>query len=880
MNPSSEVAQVPGVDSSAKVSGPAASVFDALVSGLSARMKPAVETLSYEQYLDRVLTSPHLFLRNSAGYLADAISSYGTKPLTRFGTEILSFECVNRPWLPVQVQEQERIIGQELALFDLYSVCRELARGPHPRKQIMLHGQPGSGKTTLEETIVEAAENYSQSNPEGALYRLAFKVNDEKAVTSIASVFGREDAERINAARRGRADLRLESGWNTDPLFLMQSRRSEPGTESQREALARLISTRAADARAHDGATSFINIDYLLRGELDPFSKTVFEELVRFYKGDVAKVFSRHVVVERWVLDRARGEGINEVSTKGDSHARREVAHVPQGIGAGRDVAPLAESQARTFRVVSPITRSNRGILIHSDMLRVSPGTNVPTIGSYNDLLDAIEHGKYLVEGAVGKIGVCFLSTTTSSDAYRAQEDVRHEFSSFGRRTRFVTIPHIRRADDEQQLVRRAMQRHAPKGEREVDPYVERLIALFTVASRTFPPDATALIKKNEQLSFMDGMTLLEKIILLDERSGPDADGELNLFRSNSKAWNSDQLKKLRSNISLIAEQFQVGVGKTRFVSYEGGSGIPSSETATLVAELVASKPNGCITVLDALKLLEERCEGGFSHYAEVERYRQSELKKLVERAKRAKSKNGEAVSPKDMASITAQAEKQFNAQWRFPRANEVLKQVEEWAARTIRRDVSLALDEATQVSGSTLRTYIEHVRAHLSKDDKEVPAEFRGNKMSRNTGADEALMVAFENTAAGGEDHFSGRGSRAEYRQNILNRLGAAALSHPEDSSWVLNNLPELFPEIARNTEFSQSETPQRKAETSALVANIQKFEDPNNLVAAEGNSLKERELRIYRSVMENLEKKRGYPPSSIPQLVSWAVKSGNAAS
>ncbi len=850
-------------------------MFQALVTELARTHAPAVQTLSYEQYLGNVLASPHLFLRNSAGYLADAISSFGSTPLKRFGKEILAFECVNRPWLPAQVREQERIIGQELPLFDLYSVCRELGRSPHPRKQIILHGQPGSGKTTLAEMIVEAAEHYSQTNPEGALYRLAFRLSDESVTTSIASVLRAADADRINAAKVGRSQIRLESGWNTDPLFLMQSRRSEDGIESQRESLAALIQKTASRKKgsAQEGSR-YVNTDYLLRGELDPFSKTVFEELIRFYKGDVATVFNRHVVVERWVLDRGRGEGINELSTKGDTHVRREVAHVPTGYGAGRDIPQLDQSQTPTIRVISPLTRSNRGILVHSDMLRVSPGTDVPTIGSYNHLLDAIEHGKNLDHGAVGKIGVCFVATTTSHDAYRAQENVQNEFDSFARRTKFVTVPHLRRAIDEQQLVRRALERHAPKDEREIDPYVERLIALFTVASRTFPPDSEALIQKSEPLAFIKGMTLLEKIILLDEKVGPDADGELNLFRANSQAWNSDQLRKLRENIGLIADQFQVGVGRTRFVSYEGGSGIPSSETASLVAEIVNATPVGCITVIDALKLLEERCDGGFSHYAEVEKYRQGEIRKLVKRARRAALRDGETVGRKELEKFRADAEKEFSAQWRFQRAEDVLKAVESWAQRTIFRDISLALNEATMVSGMSLQKYVAHVRASLSPGT-EVPPEYRGSRLSKNSGPDEAVMVAFENLAAGGADHFGRARSRAQYRQGIMTTLNTAAIDHQDDPSWVVNNLSSLFPEIARNIEVSASLTPQRRAEIKELVANIQSFETPGNLREAEQDKLRERDLRIYRTVMEYLKEKRRYPPSCIVRLVSWAAKS-----
>jgi hypothetical protein len=473
----------------------------------------------------------------------------------------------------------------------------------------------------------------------------------------------------------------------------------------------------------------------------------------------------------------------------------------------------------------------------------------------------------------VGKIGVCFVATTTSLDAYRAQEDGRHEFNSFARRTKFVTVPHIRRAVDEQQLVSRALERYAPQGEREVDPYVERLVALFTVASRTFPPDAEALIKKNEQLEFIRGMTLLEKIILLDERVGQDADGELNLFRANSKAWNSEQLRKLRENIGLIANQYQVGVGKTRFVSYEGGSGIPSSETATLVAEIVGAAPQGSITVIDALKLLEERCEGGFSHYAEVERYRQIEIEKLVKRAKRAALRKGETVGSKELEKFRKSAEKEFTAQWRFQQAKDVLKEVESWAQRTILRDVSLALDEATKVSGLSLEKYVAHVRAYINPGT-EVPLEHRESKMGKNTGADEAVLVAFENLAAGGADHFRGSDSRAKYRQKIMSTLSAAAIEHQDDPTWVVKNLPSLFPEIARNIEVSASLSPERRAEIKALVANIQNFEVADNLRAAEGDRLKDRDVRIYKSVLEFLKEKRRYPASSIVKLVTWAVK------
>ncbi|MEE8486158.1 MAG: serine protein kinase, partial [Acidimicrobiia bacterium] len=217
---------------------------------------------TFDDYLDIVARNP-LVARNSFQRIYDMILHFGTERYTKLKQDLVRYKFFSDP----VANGDDAIFGMEQSLAQLVDFFKSAAQGYGTERRILLlHGPVGSAKSTVCRLLKKGLEHYSRLE-EGAMYTFAWKLPKPD----------------------GGFEL-VDCPMHEEPLKLIPQ-------SARRDVLTLLNESLPPEQRV------------IVEGDLDPFCRRTFSDILKEYDGDWKKV-TDHVVIKRLILSEKDRRGI------------------------------------------------------------------------------------------------------------------------------------------------------------------------------------------------------------------------------------------------------------------------------------------------------------------------------------------------------------------------------------------------------------------------------------------------------------------------------------------------------------------------------------------------------------------------------------------
>jgi predicted Ser/Thr protein kinase len=514
--------------------------------------------LSFGQLLDRFREDPYVLSRSAVQYLRDAIRHFGRAEVRGIGGDVPRWRIFDDP----ANCGEGAVVGQEAAQRAIVEVVEGAANDGRLDRMIVLHGPNGSGKSSLIELLLCGLEQYSHT-PGGALYALRWifpKAPPESAGLGFGGTRREDDRETYANLTADEVAGRVVCEMRCNPLFVV------PDSERPR------LLEEALGAHPERRSESYRR---LLRGNLCPKCKTIYEGLLAANRGDWRRVV-RHVQVERIFVSRRFRVGAVVTQPQGTPDAGL-VPLSGSGLGAG---LPAFVHAAPLHEVVGDLPDANRGLLEFSDFLK----RNLE-LSKY--LLHTTERGFVTVGNLLLELDIVFLATVNERhlEAFRQMP----EFPSFQGRMHFVRVPYLREIDKEERIYERLCRELARGGH--VAPHVPRILAFFAVLTRLERPRRESF--EGRARALVHDLTPREKLWLYAEGRTPER-------------LDADDARETRAAIPRIRDEHE------RESQYEGRVGASVRDMRAWLVRASVRRDVGCLApsiVVDALRELIQQKE-------------------------------------------------------------------------------------------------------------------------------------------------------------------------------------------------------------------------------------------------------------------------------
>ena len=404
---------------------------------------------TFWEYLDMVLANPRI-ARNAFQRIYDMILYSGTQRYTSMKQEYVHYKFFDDPF----DNGADAVYGLDGALMRLVDCFKSAAQGyGTDRRILLLHGPVGSSKSTIVRLLKKGLEHYSRLD-EGALYSFAWKGIGEANEAEVAAC-----------------------PMHEEPLKLIPRR-------ARRDILAKLNADLPEDRQ--------VRVD----GDLDPFCRKTFEDLLIRYKGDWRAVMD-HVVVRRVVLAEKDRVGIGTFQPKDEKN--QDSTELTGDINYRKIALYGSDSDPRAFNFDGELNISNRGICEFIEILKLD-------VAFLYDLLGATqEHTIKPKKFAQTDIDEVIIGHTNEPEYKKLQSNELME--AFRDRTIKIDIPYNIRLTDEIKIYGKDFGRDKVKGIH-IAPHTVEMAAMWAVLTRLEEPKKA-------------GLTLLQKLKLYDGKSIP-----------------------------------------------------------------------------------------------------------------------------------------------------------------------------------------------------------------------------------------------------------------------------------------------------------------------------------------------------------------------
>lgn len=847
------------------------------------RHSVARQELSFKDYLTEVLRNPRYLIRNTFQYTADAMESFGCEKRTILGQEVLDFSLRHWPWESSMVLDKKNIEGQELALNEFHQQMKLFGRREYANRMFIFHGPPGSGKTRLNDTLDAMLEHFSEQDPRGALYRLAWVFPEDCGRRPFGfAARSRRDVE-VSQERSAQGDKQIYRPiGNTDPIFLLST--SSDGDGPREKLLQALEQSGRMPAD--------LNRDYLLRGELDTFSEAILETLLGFYREDLREneeatgpqfearvldeVLTRHVRVERYTLSCRQGRGLCSIW----GSANRDADIEPFYKSYAPPPEAIREAERDLLMPTSFMLRANRGHLHFSDIFRPDPmDRGKDDISGLNHLLNEIESGhtqilslRQAASCKTEKVNV--LLRADANDELIATKTSAQGWDSLRRRIQFINVPHVTRYLSEA-AAQKPFFRTIVGADRFICPNVLKTVALFATATRLIKPDPSRYKDVHEQLPKILGrMSVVEKALLLQEpKQGVKFD--INMLKTeDGQRWSQDELSVMQKFLPRIAGEYSSSMGDMRLTSlYDGGFGISTANAQDILRQVAVFRPGEPITVLEVLEVLKQQA-GNFPYYERIAEAKQRTVQQRLEEKKQESVRQGKAMSEPEQQSAIKSISDAVERQFPISSPTSIIAEVEAYAKRMVQEDFYTAMGIASEEQSTlSLRRYLAHARVSIGQPPHEVEMQHRVSERER--GHNEKLLQDFEDRVVKNED-LSSQEKRLAFRRHLFEQIGNWQAEHPTESA--AGNYEQIFGELVVGM---------RKVQKDSLEKPLKEFEQLSREYAEDplqyrrdldGKEDEQRRAQRWMKTIRALEDTLKYPREkhweTIRKHLEWAVK------
>ena len=824
------------------------------------------QVLTFDEFLEEAINNPKKYLRSSSQYAVDAIDYWNKvkniEESTRIkilGQEIKPVTFAMKPWEPEVLTDKTGVCGQELVLDEIYSALKTNAKKKYPNRMIILHGPNATGKTLILETLYEALEHYSKQD-EGVLYTYnwVFKNNDDEendnSFESLFPVYSGPNAikaqnKKSKESKESKdATVTIPATLNTNPIFLLND-----------ESRLKLISILEEKGKINPE----FNKDYIISGSQD----RIFDALWKLYDGDINKILS-HVEVIRWTLSPQNRKGLVVIPPEETPEAH--LTPITPEIDWNNLPVKIKEAfrSAGLYELEGPFPQANRGHIFFDDMMKHG------NIGQYLFLLRTAEKGKITISTADKtksvdeKLDLVIWGTINDSTLHNLQQKYG-DWDSLKERFTFIPVGYERCYRSVENIYRDQLKQMISPT-RHISPYVLESFALWNTMTYLFPPlnnqyyDSLDLNEERKKLlknavmklkpdSSRNSVDMLYKALLYQ---GED----LNSYELDPKKqkFNIEEKIILNKHLKEIANEYNLGVSKNKFIFYEGSTGLSPRDGRRIVEDFVKTKPTECLSVLEVFDTVSEWIKHGLDYDEERKNYI-GNAKAAIEQVKKT---NQDLNLPSIPDFI------------QFPTAAKLLEQVRDHTKRKIRFDVSIALEfiKSDEEHVRNLRKYVEHVKAQFNKTD--VSPEWR---IASTTQPNEQFMREMERIFNSQEfsDIESSYG-RDKFRQMIRENLGLWTGSRENENQ--MDNLERIFPDLITRMKSKDLEDNKQKLYDFLYDIKVYYGQGQKDPFSREGyehvedvtNKMKSR-MELLNQGLHNL-KKGHYCDKCIPKLIDFA--------
>jgi serine protein kinase len=413
---------------------------------------------SFQDYINLVQESPEIS-RNAFQRIYDMILSYGSEETVDFKKKITHYNFFDDPI----DNGLDAVYGLEISLMKLVNIFHSAAKGYGAEKRvILLHGPVGSSKSTIVRMIKKGLEEYTKTDF-GRLYTFSWHNPSGKDI----------------AVFRQFKELGLDEmadPMNEDPLKLIP-------IELRTSFVEDLMKGKKSDHKI------------VIRGDLNPASRYMYNELLKHYEGDWSKVLD-HVKVRRLLFSEKDRVGIGTFQPRDEKN--QDATELTGDINYRRIAIYGSDSDPRAFNFDGEFNIANRGLVEFVEMLKLD-------VAFLYDLLGASQEHKIKPKKfPQTDIDEVIIGHTNEPEYKKLQNN---EFMEALRdRTVKVDIPYITRLKHETRIYKKAFNRERVRGVH-IAPHTLEMAAMWGVLTRLEPPKK-ANLSVLQKLKLYDGKML------------------------------------------------------------------------------------------------------------------------------------------------------------------------------------------------------------------------------------------------------------------------------------------------------------------------------------------------------------------------------------
>ena len=401
----------------------------------------------FDSYLELVRQHPQV-TRNAFQRIYDMVLSYGTEEIVEHRERLIKYKFFDDP-----IDDgRDAIYGLERPLMRFVNFFKAAAKGYGTEKRVLLlHGPVGSAKSTIVRLLKKGLEAYSRT-PDGALYTFAWKQRSGEAINWVTCPMHEE------------------------PLLLIPE-------ECRSQVFAQLNHGKPADQQI------------FITGELCPFCRQTYRELIKKYEGDWTKLIG-DVKVIRLLLSEKDRIGIGTFQPKDEKN--QDSTELTGDINYRKIAEYGTDSDPRAFNFDGEFNIANRGLVEFIEVLKLD-------VAFLYDLLGASQEHKIKPKKfAQTDIDEVIIGHTNEPEYRKLQSN---EFMEALRdRTVKIDVPYITKLSDEIKIYEKDYNAKRIKG-KHIAPHTIEMAAMWAVLTRLEEPKKAHLTLL-QKLKLYNGKTL------------------------------------------------------------------------------------------------------------------------------------------------------------------------------------------------------------------------------------------------------------------------------------------------------------------------------------------------------------------------------------
>ena len=404
---------------------------------------------SFDEYLSTVRHNPKV-TRTAFQRIYEMILGYGTEEVVEFKEKLVRYKFFEDP----MDHGRDAVYGLERTLMRIVSFFKAAAQGYGTEKRVLLlHGPVGSAKSTIVRLLKKGVEHYSRTQ-EGALYSYSWRQTHANGETTWA-----------------------KCPMHEEPLHLVPE-----------ELRLKLLEHLNADKPAEQHIA--------ISGELCPFCRQTFRELMRKYNGSWADLVKNEVLVERLLLSEKDRIGIGTFQPKDEKN--QDSTELTGDINYRKIAEYGTESDARAFNFDGEFNIANRGLIEFIEVLKLD-------VAFLYDLLGASQEHKIKPKKfAQTDIDEVIIGHTNEPE-YRKL--LSNEYMEALRdRTVKIDVPYITKLEHEIRIYEKDYNPKRIKG-KHIAPHTIQMAAMWAVLTRLEDPKKAQLTLL-QKLKLYNGKTL------------------------------------------------------------------------------------------------------------------------------------------------------------------------------------------------------------------------------------------------------------------------------------------------------------------------------------------------------------------------------------